>query len=219
MADYLRHQRGRMFESDFFEFFSKVHPSTPFFFWIPVTLGMLGYSVLKEYTSLLHLVALLPVGYMTWQLMEYFIHKKFFHWEGSGPFSRRLYEITHGFHHRYPDDDQRLVMPLPVSIGAGALIALAFWGVGVPAFTIPYFFGIVIGYLWYDFLHWSTHFRKPLTAWGKTLRSHHMSHHFADHSTNFGISHRWIDRVLGTLKKSRRETQGGSEAESTESIA
>ena len=30
MKHYIRNTRGRMFESDFFEFFSKVHPSMPF---------------------------------------------------------------------------------------------------------------------------------------------------------------------------------------------
>ncbi len=219
MADYVRHQRGRMFQSDFFEFFSKVHPATPFMFWIPVTLAALGYSLVNNLTSWLSVLVLLPLGYFTWQLMEYFIHKKFFHWEGSGPFTRWVYQITHGFHHQYPDDDKRLVMPLPVSLATGSLIALFLSLLNAPSMTIPFFFGIVTGYLWYDFLHWSTHFRKPLTGWGKTLRSHHMSHHFADHSTNFGISHRWIDRLLGTLKKSRRESSNVAEPASEESAA
>jgi dihydroceramide fatty acyl 2-hydroxylase len=205
MADYIRHQRGRMFQSDFFEFFSKVHPAAPFVFWIPVTVGAVGYALMTGQTTLPWVAALMPLGYVTWQFMEYFIHKLFFHWEGSGPFTRWLHQVTHGFHHQYPDDDNRLVMPLPVSIGAGALIAFGLQLLVSRTFVIPYFFGIVSGYLWYDFLHWSTHFRKPLTAWGRALRAHHMSHHFADHETNFGISHRWIDRLLGTLKKSRRD--------------
>jgi len=58
-----------------------------------------------------------------------------------------------------------------------------------------------MGYLWYDFLHWSTHHREPKTEWGKRLRAHHMAHHFADYGKNFGISHMWMDRVLGTLLK------------------
>ena len=44
--------------------------------------------------------------------MEYGIHRAFFHWEGTGPFTRKLHEIVHGYHHKYPDDDTRLVMPL-----------------------------------------------------------------------------------------------------------
>jgi sterol desaturase/sphingolipid hydroxylase (fatty acid hydroxylase superfamily) len=59
----------------------------------------------------------------------------------------------------------------------------------------------VVGYLWYDFLHWSTHHREPLTAWGRELRAHHMAHHFGDPDKNFGISHMWMDKLLGTLMK------------------
>ncbi len=211
MKDYLRHQRGRMFESSFFEFFSKVHPSMPFVFWIPIVLGVLGYSLVEGVTRLALAAGLLPLGWVTWQLLEYFIHKKIFHWLGIGPISRRFHDIVHGFHHKYPDDDTRLVMPLPVSIGLATVIGFGLWLAGRPDVTVPFWCGLVAGYLWYDFLHWSTHFRRPLTAWGRALRAHHMSHHFADTESNFGISHRWIDAVLGTLRKSVHEGDGADD--------
>jgi sterol desaturase/sphingolipid hydroxylase (fatty acid hydroxylase superfamily) len=200
MKDYIRHQRGRMFESDFFEFFSKVHPAAPFVFWIPIGLGVLGYALVNGVTTVVNTVALFPLGFLTWQVLEYFIHKKVFHWQGVGPISRRFHDIVHGFHHKYPDDDSRLVMPLAVSIGLASAIGGGLYFLHRPEVTVPFWTGLLFGYLWYDFLHWSTHFRKPLTRWGKKLRSHHMSHHFADHETNFGISHRWLDRLMGTLK-------------------
>jgi sterol desaturase/sphingolipid hydroxylase (fatty acid hydroxylase superfamily) len=201
MKDYLRHQRGRMFESDFFEFFSKVHPATPFIFWIPIGVGVLGYALFAGITSALKTVALFPLGFFTWQVLEYFIHKKIFHWTGIGPISRRFHDIVHGFHHKYPDDDSRLVMPLAVSISLASAIGGGLYLLHRPDITVPFWAGLLFGYLWYDFLHWSTHFRKPLTAWGRRLRGHHMSHHFADPESNFGISNLWLDRLMGTLRK------------------
>ncbi len=200
MKDYIRHQRGRMFDSPFFEFFSKVHPSMPFIFWLPTVFGVLAYSLGHGLTAWAMLAVYFPLGWVTWQLLEYVIHKKVFHWLGTGPMTRRFHDIVHGFHHKYPDDDTRLVMPLPVSIGLAGLIGGGLSLLGRPDITVPFWSGLVLGYLWYDFLHWSTHHRKPLTAWGRKLRSHHMSHHFADHETNYGISHMWLDRVLGTLR-------------------
>jgi sterol desaturase/sphingolipid hydroxylase (fatty acid hydroxylase superfamily) len=81
--------------------------------------------------------------------------------------------------------------------------------VGELRWTAPYFLGIVWGYLWYDFLHWSTHHRTPLTAWGKALRAHHMAHHFARPDRNFGISHRWVDMLVGSggRRQSRRNEE------------
>jgi sterol desaturase/sphingolipid hydroxylase (fatty acid hydroxylase superfamily) len=95
----------------------------------------------------------------------------------------------------------RLVMPLGASIPLAILIFALLSLLGRPDATIPYFFGIVVGYLFYDFMHWSVHYRTPRTEWGRALRSHHMSHHFADPTTNFGISHRWVDRVVRSLRQ------------------
>lgn len=207
MKDYVRHQRGRMFESDFFEFFSKVHPAAPFLLWIPIVLGTLAYGLTKGLTSPLLAVVCVPVGFVSWQVMEYFIHKKLFHWMGIGPVSRRFHDISHGFHHKYPDDPQRLVMPLAVSISLASVIAFGLSFLHRAELTLPWWCGLVAGYLFYDFIHWSTHFRKPLTRWGKVMRAHHMAHHFADIDANFGISHRWIDMLMGTLKKRTRAEQ------------
>ncbi len=202
MRDYVRNQRGRMFESEFFEFFSKVHPAAPFVFWIPIGLGTLAYALLTDTTTLALTVTMAPVGFFTWQILEYFIHKKIFHWLGVGPISRRFHDIVHGFHHKYPDDDTRLVMPLAVSIGLAVIIVTGLYFMGRPDFTIPFWTGLLSGYLFYDFMHWSTHFRTPINEWERKIRAHHMAHHFADPDMNFGISHMWIDRLLGTMKKS-----------------
>jgi dihydroceramide fatty acyl 2-hydroxylase len=207
MKDYIRHQRGRMFESNFFEFFSKVHPAAPFIFWIPIALYVTGSAVHDGTTTWTLLAAFFPLGFLTWQVLEYFIHKKVFHWLGVGPITRRFHDIVHGFHHKYPDDDTRLVMPLAVSIGLASVIAGGLWFIHRPELTLPWWVGLVCGYLWYDFLHWSTHHREPLTEWGRRQRAHHMMHHFGDHEANFGISHRWIDRLLGTLKQSTQSQE------------
>jgi dihydroceramide fatty acyl 2-hydroxylase len=199
--DYSRGQQARMFESPFFEACSKVHPVVPFLFYLPIIFGVWGWALYTARTTVLWSVAFVPAGWVTWAVMEYAIHRNFFHWEGSGPFTRKLHEISHGYHHQYPDDADRLVMPLGASIPLGALIAGLLYLVGSPSWGVPYFCGIVAGYLFYDFTHWSTHYRTPLTAWGKALRAHHMAHHFADHDKNYGISHRWIDALVGTLKR------------------
>jgi sterol desaturase/sphingolipid hydroxylase (fatty acid hydroxylase superfamily) len=193
LRDHVRNTRGRMFESDFLEFFSKVHPATPFVFWIPVTTSILGYALLHGWTDAVHALPMLPIGFFSWQFLEYFIHKNLFH-TFPGP-------TAHGFHHKYVDDDTRLVMPLTVSLVLASLIAGGLYLLGAPRFTVPFWAGLVYGYLWYDFLHWSTHHRKPLTAWGKKLRDFHMAHHFADPHKNFGLSHMWMDRLMGTAIK------------------
>ncbi len=199
MKDYIRHTRGRMFDNPLLETFSKVHPATPFVFYIPVCTAVMFYALSNALTTWVMSLVFFPLGWFTWQLMEYFIHKGVFHYEGNFPGVAQIRD-THTYHHKYPDDDGRLVMPLGASIPLAAVIAGLLWIPHVPSATVPYWVGLVCGYMWYDFMHWSQHFRKPLTSWGKKLRSHHMAHHFADPEMNYGISHRWIDRLLGTMK-------------------
>jgi sterol desaturase/sphingolipid hydroxylase (fatty acid hydroxylase superfamily) len=200
MKTYVRNESGRLFENDFLEKASRVHPATPFIFYIPIVLAILAWDLYSGITAWGMAAAAVPAGWVTWQVMEYSIHRYFFHWEGNGPFTRRLHEIVHGYHHKYPDDGDRLVMPLGASIPLALVIGGLLWAVSWPAAMLPYFCGIVAGYLWYDFLHYASHHFKPRTNWGKAMRSHHLSHHFADTETNYGISHKWLDRLLGTLK-------------------
>jgi sterol desaturase/sphingolipid hydroxylase (fatty acid hydroxylase superfamily) len=197
---YERNASARMFENDFLEACSQVHPAVPFVFYIPIILTLLAWAHFTGRTTWGPTLLFIPLGWVTWDLMEYLIHRHFFHWEGRGPWTRKLHDIVHGYHHRFPDDRKRLVMPLgasiPLAIVIGGLLAL----MGKPAATIPYFCGIVAGYLFYDFTHWSSHYRPPKTAWGRAIRAHHMAHHFACPDRNFGISHRWVDVLVGSLR-------------------
>jgi len=174
---------------------------------------LLAYGLFHGLTSWTAVAVCFPLGWVAWDLAEYVIHRWWFHWEGNGPFTRKLYDIIHGYHHMYPDDPLRLVMPLGASIPLALLIGGGLYLVGAPAVTIPGFAGFVSGYLFYDFTHWSTHARTPRTAWGKAIRGHHMAHHFADPGRNFGISHRWIDAIVGTLRRrDQRDTEPGPRA-------
>ena len=211
--EYQRHTRQRLFQNDFLEFASNIHPVTPFVVYIPLVIGLLGYGLLQGLTRWTAVAVFFPLGWVAWDMAEYVIHRWWFHWEGSGPFTRKLHDIIHGYHHMYPDDPLRLVMPLGASIPLALLIGGGLYLVGAPSLTIPGFAGFVSGYLFYDFTHWSTHARSPRTAWGKAIRGHHMAHHFADNEKNFGISHRWIDAVVGTLRRrDQRDPEPGPRA-------
>ena len=200
MKPYARYTSGRMFANDFLEAASRVHPVTPFLFYIPVIAALLAWALGTGVTTLAQSAVWIPLGVVSWQLMEYAIHRGWFHWEGTGRLSRGVHDVVHGYHHKYPDDRQRLVMPLGASLPLAFLVGGILWALGRPAITLPLFCGIVAGYLWYDFLHYSVHHHKPRTAWGRALRAHHMAHHFAAPDCNFGISHRWVDRLFGTVR-------------------
>jgi dihydroceramide fatty acyl 2-hydroxylase len=189
----------RMFESDFLDFFTRVHPLVPIVLFGPAVIVLTALGV--AWTGA-WVVAWLAGGYLFWTLTEYWLHRLVFHWEGDSNWAKQFHWMAHGVHHDHPNDRLRLVMPPSVSIPLASLFVLAFWallGDGWAGFGA----GFLAGYLAYDELHYYVHHFRPKGRMGKKLRELHMRHHFQDHDRGFGVSAPWWDHVFGTAPKSR----------------
>src|ERR1041385_4476828 len=90
----------RMFESDFMEFFSRVHPATPLVLYLPVVGYMLYLAFCREKLSFLVVTGFFLLGVLLWTLLEYVIHRYVFHYEPKTRIGKRLHYIIHGVHHR-----------------------------------------------------------------------------------------------------------------------
>jgi sterol desaturase/sphingolipid hydroxylase (fatty acid hydroxylase superfamily) len=189
---------ARMFRSDFFEWFSHVHPATPAVLFLPVVAFSLYQAMGPHQQAVAPSLGWALVGYLVWTLFEYWFHRLFFHLEVRGPRTERIYFFIHGVHHDWPWDRTRLVMPPSVSISIGAIAYGLHRAVfGVEQMWAP-FAGFVLGYVIYDSVHWYTHAGKPKTWLGKWLRREHLVHHFKESDTRFGVSCPWWDRVFRT---------------------
>ena len=69
-----KNESVRMFESNFMEFFSHVHPATPVVLYTPVIGCMLYASFAYKKLSVLAVAGLFVVGVLIWTLLEYVIH-------------------------------------------------------------------------------------------------------------------------------------------------
>ena len=192
-----------LFDSDFLNFFSRVHPAIPAIVFVPVIVAMQwlgGDGGLAGW----ELALLTAAGVAIWTLTEYWLHRLVFHWEPDNAFGRRMHFVIHGIHHDHPNDKLRLVMPPAVSIPLAALFFAAFALLfGMPA-AFPVFAGLLVGYLVYDYTHYYVHHFVPRSALGKRLREQHMRHHFQDHRFGYGVSSPLWDVVFGTLPRKRR---------------
>ncbi|HEY8041828.1 MAG TPA: sterol desaturase family protein [Polyangiaceae bacterium] len=189
----------RMFESDFLERFSRIHPATIFFAWIPVAAFFLVRTVLRHDLALPAIPALFVGGMFSWTLAEYVLHRWVFHWTNDTAWGRRIHFLLHGVHHQCPNDKDRLVMPLPTSIPLAFIFYGLFYAALGRTLGEPFFAGFVVGYLFYDGTHYFVHHFTPGSRWGKFLRRHHLTHHFADHDGGFGVSSPLWDYVFRTL--------------------
>src|SRR5438046_5170487 len=139
-----KNETVRMFESDFMEFFSRVHPVIPLILYLPVVGYMLYLSLWQRQLPILAVVALFLLGNLLWTLLEYLIHRYIFHYEPKTRIGKRLHYIIHGVHHDYPSDARRLVMPPSISV----TLAFFFYGIILLIFlrmTPVVFVGLFLG--------------------------------------------------------------------------
>jgi len=195
-----KNETVRMFESDFMEFFSRVHPVTPLVLYLPVVGYMLYISLWLRQLSIVAVTALFLLGVLLWTLMEYLIHRYVFHYGPKTRWGKRLHYVIHGVHHDYPNDARRLVMPPIISLP----LAFFFYGLFLLIFgslTPAVFAGLVFGYVCYDMLHYATHhlaMKRGALLW---LKQYHLRHHFKDDHIGYGISSPLWDYVFRTTRK------------------
>ncbi len=204
MADRLyvsnKNETVRMFESDFMEFFSRVHPVIPLALYLPVVGYMLYVSLWRRQLSFVALAALFLLGILLWTLIEYLIHRYIFHYEPKTRWGKQLHFVIHGVHHDYPNDARRLVMPPVISIP----LAFLFFGLFFLIFgslAPAVFAGLVFGYLCYDMLHYATHHLAMKSGVWLWLKQYHLRHHFKDDHVGYGISSPLWDYIFRTTRK------------------
>ncbi|MBX3464223.1 MAG: sterol desaturase family protein [Planctomycetes bacterium] len=204
-----REPRIRLFQADWLEVFTRVHPLVVVVVWLPVIAWFLAAAVgAPPATGMtgLRLAVAFAAGLLVWTLVEYVLHRFVFHFapREPAPWLRRLVFLFHGIHHVQPWDPARLVMPPVVSIPLAVLFYLLFDAVIVgllaaPAWLAPVFAGFLSGYLVYDLLHYATHHLPMPGAIGKRLKRHHLLHHHATPDQRFGVTSPLWDAVFGTL--------------------
>ncbi len=198
IPQHLAPQRGElvMFEHNrVLERLSRIRPATVLAVFVPVMV-IAFYLSLRSGTTALVSAGLFLSGLAFWTLFEYAFHRYIFHFDPNGPFQTRMQFVMHGVHHQYPQDKDRLVMPITVSIPLAFLLLLLF-RLLLGASVWGFFSGFIAGYLGYDMMHYAIHhakgFKSPLLS---KIRSHHLAHHFRDTRRGFGVSSPFWDFVF-----------------------
>jgi sterol desaturase/sphingolipid hydroxylase (fatty acid hydroxylase superfamily) len=193
---------GRMFESNFFEFFSHIHPWQPPVVYLP----LITYWTWRSFdvgVGVLDFIGLYFLGAFVWTFAEYALHRGVFHREGKTKFQKRFFWLLHGVHHDWPNDKLRLVFPPTVSLPLAAIFFALFTFIFGETFRYAAIAGFATGYLSYDMIHYWVHHFAPKSRIGKAIRRHHLEHHFKHTTTGYGVSSPLWDVVFGTLHPKR----------------
>jgi len=199
-----KEESKRLFKNPILEWFTHVHPSTPFIIYIPVILVSIYASFAWYNVPILRFILLYGSAMLFWTFCEYIIHRFVFHPPFADSYLKWFYFYSHGIHHDYPNDTTRLVMPPLVS----APLAAGFYFLFRSVFGdthMPFFAGFVNAYLIYDYLHYATHFHTFKVSWFKKLRKHHTVHHFTSPGLNYGVSNSFWDYIFLTKHKEKQK--------------
>lgn len=195
----------RMFKSDLMESLSKVHFAVPLFIFVP-TIFIFIYKAFSAGAGIVNFGLYFIIGLAVWTLTEYIMHRFIFHYHPTSEFGKKMHFIFHGVHHDYPRDRMRLVLPPSVSIPLALAFYFLFASFLAPQLLFSFFPGFLLGYLIYDMLHYAMHHHNFKSGIMKSIKQHHMLHHYQDPNKGYGVSSSLWDIILksGFTKESQK---------------
>ncbi|MBA4405782.1 fatty acid hydroxylase [bacterium] len=197
----------RLFENDFLEALSRVHWTVPLILFIPMILLLLYRGLFIVSLPVSEILLLIIYGLMVWTFTEYILHRFVFHYKPTSNWGERIHFLLHGVHHAYPKDSKRLVMPPSVSLPLAALFFFPFKALLGNVYILPFFAGFLIGYLFYDIIHYAIHHFNMHSSFGLLIKNHHSKHHYQNPNLGYGVSQPTWDYVFGTTFPVKEESR------------
>lgn len=183
------------------KFFAAKSPWTVLYFVLPL-LVLLALLMREEGFSISGILIALPLSFLYWSLVEYLIHRCYFHWLPKNEILRAITGSFHLYHHEHPSDLE------VINSGwvTGVLGAILHFSIFYFVFQASYLmaleltFALIIVYYAYEWIHYLVHQK----IWDKGpmnyLQNFHLTHHVSP-KKNFGqITPIW-DYVCGTVRE------------------
>ncbi len=180
--------------------FAAKNPWTVLYFVLP--LEILLYSLMKEESIRIRSMLLaLPLSFLYWSLVEYLIHRAYFHWVPKNKVLRAITGSFHLYHHEHPSDLSVINSGWVTGV-IGALFHFAVFKFVFQAtylFALEMTFALIIVYYIYEWVHYLVHQKIYDKGIMNYLQNFHLTHHVSPRK-NFGqITPIW-DLLLGTMR-------------------
>jgi dihydroceramide fatty acyl 2-hydroxylase len=189
----------------------RTHPAVPALLFAPFIMAALWFA--SAHSATWGLIGALLGGLLGLTLLEYLLHRFVLHRPvGADRASRIAAFLRHGYHHIYPSDEGRLVLPPMVTLPFAIVVAAAYalflpLGLASAAFA-----GTATGYVGYDSIHWWLHHGRAKSQAGRWLKRYHLLHHQHRDQGRFGVSTPLWDFVFGTYVPTRMPAARSSTA-------
>jgi dihydroceramide fatty acyl 2-hydroxylase len=156
-------------------------------------IALLGASLYSfTYSSFLYLF----LGYSTWLFTEYGFHRFFFHNKRLPRRVKKFLSNGHVYHHRYPDNQDRLFLPVSLTFPI-SILYLCICGLIFGLYSMFWFYiGLISGYFIYEFMHYAAHHYNFHGLMFKYMKIYHIAHHTKAPQRNFMVSNPAVDFIF-----------------------
>jgi len=189
----------QLFNNPILERLTRSHFSVPLTILTAISAFLSYWGLSQIGLETLTFVILFVVGFFSWTLGEYFIHRYVFHMSDDKKWKRAIQYTFHGVHHEFPKDKDRIVMPPAGAILIGTLIFGLVWLL-MQDYAFAFAPGFLFGYITYAFVHYAIHAYQPPKNFLKWLWIYHSIHHYKHPDKYFGVSSPFWDIVFRSTR-------------------
>jgi sterol desaturase/sphingolipid hydroxylase (fatty acid hydroxylase superfamily) len=178
---------------------------TPILFYAGLVALLFPAALAFQRPSTRGMLVLTVSGFLSWQLLEYVLHRFVFHLDARSEPLRRLVYHAHLAHHENPKAVDNFFASLWLSVPIASLYFLFAWLLlGKWETTVYLWSGLVAGYLVYEYVHYQAHHGRPRAALFRYLKKYHLLHHHRTPDLRFGVTSPAIDYLFGTYRPASR---------------
>lgn len=157
-------------------FFAAKSPWTVLLFVLPIEIVLL--TLLPE-VSIKRLLTALPLSFLYWSLVEYIIHRWYFHWLPKNETLRAITGSFHLYHHENPSDLEVInsgwVTGTLGVVFHFCVFKFVFFSSTQTAFELT--IGLVAVYYYYEWIHYLVHQKVWDKGFMHYLQDFHLTHH------------------------------------------
>lgn len=190
----------QLFKNPILEKLTRSHFSVPLTMLLSISAFLLYWGIAKVGLPVSTVIWLFIVGYFSWTLGEYLLHRYVFHMTDKYKITKWIQYTVHGVHHEYPKDKDRIVMPPAGAIIIGSLLFGVFYLI-LWDYAFAFAPGFLFGYVTYAFMHYAIHAYRPPKNFLKWIWIYHSIHHYKHPDKYFGVSSPLWDFIFQSIDK------------------
>lgn len=188
------------FQNPILESLTRTHIAVPLLIFSVFAVALLWWSITHTTLTAWQTSGMFFFGALAFTWVEYNVHRYVFHMRTYTALRKKIQYVSHGVHHEFPKDKDRLAMPPLLSVTIATVLLLLFRLI-LGDLVFSFLPGFIVGYAGYLAIHYVVHAYPPPKNFLKALWVNHSIHHYKDGDFIFGVSSPLWDYIYGTLEK------------------